>query len=128
MTKDGQICNEAHHAIIHDACMEVFVLHITRGFDNSFSDALLMICEVDSLSTKNNTILDPCSNISLITHSAAKLLNLNGRDISVAIIKVRNKTERIKTREYYLTLKDIRGDLWRIRACGMDGITSNIRG
>ena len=56
MTKDGQICNEAHHSIIHDVYIEGFVLHITRGFDNSFSDTLLMICEVDCLSTKTNTI------------------------------------------------------------------------
>ena len=123
---NGKECNGSHHSIIHDAYGEGLVLHSTHRFPSLPTETLLMVYEVDCLKTKVNAILDPCSNISLITHSAAQTLNLRGKEISVVITKVGNTTERIQTREYHLTIRDISGKLWRIRAYGIDEITSSV--
>ena len=78
-------------------------------------NTLLMLSKVNCLGININAILDPCSNLSLITHNVAQKLKLNGREISVTITKVGNTTEMIRTREYLLTLKDVNDCLWRIR-------------
>ena len=73
------------------------------------------------------TLWDPGSDMTIITHEMASKLRLKGKDVSISITKVGNKTETIDSKEYSLTLTDKYGNLIDIKAYGMKEIT-NLRG
>ena len=121
------LCNKSHHPLLHDAHITgVSFVHVSNQTTNNNKQTLLMLCKVNCIKEYYNAMLDPCSNISLITHSAAKRLNLKGRDVSMSITKVGNVTELIATKEYILPLKDVNNKTWNIIIYGINEITSNI--
>ena len=72
------------------------------------------------------TLWDPGSDMTIITYEMASKLGLKGKDISISITKVGNKTETFNSKEYNLSLTDKYGNLVDIKAYGMKEITAPI--
>ena len=85
-----------------------------------------MVNSVKSTNQYINTLWDPGANFSLISHSAAKRLELQGSDVDLAITKVGNTTDHIKSKEYILPLTDAEGKIWQICVYGMNEVSANI--
>ena len=120
-----QPCNKAHHPILHEGHIDGMSFHHARNQNVYDTRTLLMLSKVDCLCRSSNAILDPCSNLSLITHRAARKLNLTGKDVTLSITKVGNVTDAVRTKEYVLCLKDKSDNIWTIQVYRMDEITSS---
>ena len=83
-----------------------------------------MFCKVNCSGTYLNSILDPGATLSLITHRAARNLNLNGRNVTLEIIKIGNVSEIVNSKEYDLAIRDKNGKIWNVPCFGIDEITS----
>ena len=62
-----------------------------------YTQNLLMLADCLN-DTCNAAILDPCSNLSLITHRAARQLKLKGEHVAASITKVGNVTDVVTTK------------------------------
>ena len=84
---------------------------------------------VNLISLRNqdiSTLWDPGANVSLVFQSAAKRLGLQGSDVDLAITKVGNTTDHIKSKEHILPLTDAEGKVWQICVYGMNEVSTNI--
>ena len=61
----------------------------------------------------------------LISHTAAKRLNVEGVDVTLRISTVGNTIEHLHTKEYIIPLRGSDGEIWQIKAYGMEKITTN---
>ena len=82
----GGNCGRSHHQLLHSAHVEGIIYHTRVNMVNSSklgssSNALLMISTVTSKGKNLITLWDSGANTTLITHSAAQKLGLNGKDI-----------------------------------------------
>ena len=100
--------------------------HHSRNNRTAGTNTLLMTKVVESPGGSISTILDPCLNLSLITHRIARKLNLKGKKVRVSLTKVGNVTETVTTMEYELKLKDVNKKMCTIVTYGIEEITSNI--
>ena len=120
-------CDKAHHPVLHEAHVAGISFHHARNRSKGdLSTTLLMVSRIDCISCSYNAVLDPCSNLSLITHRAARKLNLKGRDITMSITKVGNVTDVITTKEYTVSVRDKDNKIWTIQVYGIDEVTSNL--
>ena len=99
-------------------------LQLVNG-EQSGETVVLMVSEVRCKDDNLFTLWDPGSNISLISHTAAKRLNMKGIDVTLRISKVGNIIEHLYTKEYIVPLTDVEGETWQIKAYGMEKITTN---
>lgn len=93
---------------------------------------MLMVSEVRCKDDNLFTLWDPGSNISLISHTTAKRLNMKGIDVTRRISKVGNIIEHLHTKEYIVPLTDVERETWQIKAYGryqgsLNLIQGNIR-
>lgn len=93
--------------------------------EQSGETVMLMVSEVRCKDDNLFTLWDPGSNISLISHTAAKRLNMKGIDVTRRISKVGNIIEHLHTKEYIVPLTDVERETWQIKAYGMEKITTN---
>ena len=130
LLQDGKTnCGKYHHSLLHLASIEGFAFHNSGQPTNKHHNqnrVLLMVSSVKSRSQGINTLWDPGANVSLISHDAARRLGLKGSTIELAITKVGNTTDRIKSKEYTLPLTDTEGKVWQICVYGMDEVTTNL--
>ena len=64
---------------------------------------------------------------TLIRHASAQRYHLKGRKVTVEMIVVGNEAKTIETYEYHVPLSDANGNIWIVRAFGMDEITAYMR-
>ena len=62
--------------------------------------------------------------MTLIRHESARRYHLKGRRVTVEMIVVGNEVKVIETFEYHVPLTDSDGNVWLVRAFGMDEITA----
>ena len=68
-----QPCNKSHHPLLHEAHIEGISFHNKYNCNpNTYEHPLLMVSTINCKEVDLNAILDPCSNLSLITHNAAQ--------------------------------------------------------
>ena len=100
---DGNPCGKAHHHLLHEAHIAGITFHQTSGKPGKI---LLMVCNTKSYDHNLTTILDPCSNLSLITHDVARTLNLKGKYCVVSVTKVGNVVDTEDSKEYELHIHE----------------------
>lgn len=88
---------------------------------------LLMISKISSGSYNLSTLFDAGSNLTMITHAAAKKLGLKGSEISLSLTKIGNQKERVESKIYNVPLIDNNGKQWLVEAVGFNDITSEIK-
>ena len=132
--KNGdRVCTRHHHPVLHEVFSERPMSYVSNSlmFNNQDTynqrlNVLLMVSMVYSKGQGITTLWDPGSDVTMITFSAAAKLGLRGRDISLSVTKLGNKTETINSKEYVVPLKDRDGNLWSITAYGISEITSPV--
>lgn len=64
------------------------------------------------------SFFDPGSNLTMITHDAAKKLGRRGLDVCMTMAKVGNQTEIIESKQYKVPLIDEDDNEWVNCRCG----------
>ncbi|XP_062600980.1 uncharacterized protein LOC134262619 [Saccostrea cucullata] len=125
--KGCEHCGKLHHSSLHQEGQEGNVANIVRIVNSKEpgEDVLLIISEVKCKDILLSTLWDPGSNISLISHRAARKLNLQGKDVTLSFTKVGNVMEQLHSKEYIIPLTDKDGNTWQIKGYGMEQITTN---
>lgn len=118
------LCNRNHHPLLHPDKLEGS-LHNTVS-EKAFR-TLLNISTLDSKNQPVTVLWDSGSDISLITHSAAKKLGLKGRNISLPMIEVSKAIEHQYSEEYCVPLTDKTGKVWNVDAVGINEISARIK-
>lgn len=95
--------------------------------ERSEETVVLMVSEGRCKDNNLFTLWDPGSNLSLMSHTAAKRLNMKGIEVTLRISKVGNIIEHLYTKEYIVPLTDVEGETWQIKAYGMEKITTNLK-
>ena len=103
LLQDGKnICGKYHHSTLHMEFVEGFAFHSSRQLANKHQNhnkVLLMVNSIRSINQDINTLWDPGANSFLISHSAAKRMELHGSDVDLTITKVGNTTDHIKSKD-----------------------------
>ena len=120
----GNPCDKLHYPLLHAAQVSGVTFH---QISSDPQNTILMICSIRSYHNKLTAILDPCSNLTVITHTAARKLNLKGKHCKVTVTKVGNTVVTERSKEYSLPIHDKHGALWTVKAYGINEITSNIK-
>lgn len=123
MTKGQGRCNRHHHPLVHYEQAEGAVHKAISG--NTYN-TLLNISTVYSGTQPITVLWDSGSDITLITHRMAEKLRLKGNDINLSMIKVGNAVEHHFSKEYCIPLVDRRGQIWELKAVGIDEISAKI--
>lgn len=123
---DFDICGKMHHPLLHS----VFVREtpVVKGSSN-FLDRdgiLLMLSTIKSIFHDLSVFFYSGSNLTMITHGAARKLGLKGTDVCISLTKVGNVTEKIESKIYRVPLTDMEGKEWLVEAVGLDHITSEV--
>ena len=121
---NGSPCDKTHHPLLHAAHINGVTFHQIGADPNK---TLFMICSVKSHHNRLTAILDPCSNLTVITNTAARKLNLKGTYCKVTVTKVGNTVLTQHSKEYQLPIHDKHGTLWTVKAYGIDEITRDIK-
>ncbi|KAK4316629.1 hypothetical protein Pmani_012229 [Petrolisthes manimaculis] len=120
------ICGKMHHPILHS----IFVREnpVVQGSSNFLNreGILLMLGTIKSKFHDLSVFFDSGSNLTMITHDAARRLGLKGTDVVMSLTKVGNVTEIIESKIYIVHLTDIKGKEWVVEAVGLDEITSEV--
>ncbi|XP_076028384.1 uncharacterized protein LOC143017480 [Oratosquilla oratoria] len=116
-------CGMWHHPLLHRSPLNGTMYHVN---DHKTSKVLLMVSSIYHNGVPINTMWDSGSDVTVITHSMAKRLGLIGKDVQMTITKVGNVVESCMSKEYTIPLVDQQGKIWKIKAYGLDEITSNV--
>ena len=114
-------CGKMHHSTLHQEEPQGRInncLQLVNG-EQSGETVILMVSRVKCKDDILFTLWDPGSNVSLISHTAAKRLNVEGVDVTLRISKVGNTVEHLLTKEYIIPLRDSDGEICQIKAYGM---------
>ena len=128
---NGQVCGKNHHPLLHQAHINGIAMATTvhvHGILNERSDktaTILAFNNVECNGQPSVTFWDGGSNVSLITHTAAKQRNLPYVVVTLSITTVGNITKNIQSKEYTANLKDMEGKIWQVRLYGIEKITAN---
>lgn len=125
--KGCEHCGKMHHSTLHQGEPQNKVnncLQLVNG-EQFGETVVLMVSEVRCKDDNLFTLWDPGSNISLISHTAAKRLNMKGIDVTLRISKVGNIIEHLHAKEYIVPLTDVEGETLQIKAYGMEKITTH---
>ena len=119
-------CGKLHHPVLHSCFFKEF--QTIKASNNLLNreGVLLTVGKVRSGSHTLSTFFDCGSNLTMITHKAARKLGLKGKEISMSLTKVGNQTERIDTWTYTVPLIDTEGTQCTVEAVGFEKITSEI--
>lgn len=122
----NNVCNMRHHPLLHRAHVDGIMYHSTGKLlnDHGKVQVMLMISSINHNGYQITTLWDSGSNITVITHSLARKLGLSGKNVTLDITKVGNVTETYSTKEYEFPIVDKKGNVWHIRAYGMEEITA----
>lgn len=116
--KGCEHCGKMHLSTLHQGEPQNKVnncLQLVNG-EQSGETVVLMVSEVRCKDDNLFTLWDLGSNISLISHTAVKRLNMKGIDVTLRISKVGNIIEHLHTKEYIVPLTDVEGETWQIKA------------
>jgi hypothetical protein len=127
--KGCEHCGKLHHSILHQEdpqsgvnnCLQLYLVNGEQSGENFILMISSVICKEDKLPT----LWDLGSNISLISHAAAKRLNMKGVNVTLRIVKVGNTVEDLHTKEYIVPLTTMNGEIWQTKAYGMEKLTTN---
>lgn len=119
-------CGKLHHPVLHSCFFkELQTIKASNNFLNR-EGVLLTVGKVRSGLQTLSTFFDCGSNLTMITHKAARKLGLRGMAISMSLTKVGDQTEGIDTWAYTVPLIDVEGMQCIVWAVGMEKITSEI--
>ena len=129
--QNNQPCTRYHHKLLHAAHIDgqIFhnAVHVVNADENGRrNQAILMVSSLNVKGHRIGTLWDPGANTTLITHRAARRLNLRGVDVFLTITKVGNECQSGPSKEYVIPVSDLQGKIWEIKAYGIDEITANV--
>ena len=123
----GKVCGKRHHPLLHRQSntenKRIAIYNAQMKDDPALLAISTILCN-DQLVT---VLWDSGANISLITHSAAKRLNLLGSNTDLSIVKVGNQPAILNSKKYTVPLIDLDKNVWNIDAYGMDEITTDLQ-
>lgn len=97
--ENGIQCRKSHHPLLHkSATANISLASVTSERDSMLPVIAASICGPNGLYKRGNVLLDSGAQISLIKSETAENLGLNGRDVSVNIVKVGGEKERFAQR------------------------------
>ena len=127
-TGNNQDCTFFHHKFLHEDRVEGTSTHVaSSNIIPRNVRALLMVSRVSCLGQRMSTLLDPGSNVPLITKEAVRVLGIKGTRCTLKITKAGNVTEFIQSTEYIIPLKDETNTLWWITVYEMEDITAEVK-
>ena len=128
LNKFNQKCGKRHHP-----CLHIDHQSINKSTDNAVNmtknkrqETLLAVSHVRCNDQNLSVLWDSGANVSLITHSAASILNLTGDDVELSITKVGNELHAFQSKKYLVPLIDSDEKCWEVHAFGIDEITSEL--
>lgn len=127
-SENNEVCGRPHHTILHSSFVQNSSASRVQGSNNllSLEGVLLMIGHMHSKGQKVATLLDPGSNLTMITHRMANKVGLRGKDVNLTVTKVGHSAEQFDSKVYKVPITDLTGTEWVIEACGISEITSDI--
>jgi len=129
--QNNQPCTRYHHKLLHAAHIDGQIFHNSVHVVNADqkgrrNQAILMVSSLNIKGHCIGTLWDPGANTTLITHRAAQRLNLKGVDVYLTMTKVGNERQSGPSKEYVIPVSDLQGKIWKIKAYGINEITSNV--
>ena len=123
-------CNQFHHPVLHEAHALGLTFHAasSKGVQrNGLGACLLQLMNVETANNGHvNVLWDGGSTLSLITFQKAKELQLEGKDVKLAVTKVGGETEEIASSKIELALKDKNGNYVDVLLYGIDRISTEL--
>ncbi|XP_033097624.1 uncharacterized protein LOC117101699 [Anneissia japonica] len=124
--KDG--CQRKHHPSIYFQQPEKPREVKQNGAVFKPGGCMLMAIAVKARNgPKLNTIFDSGATASIITHEAARRVGAKGDHVEIKLTKVGGEENVVETKLYDILLKDRSGDIVKVKAYGMESITSDLR-
>ena len=136
-TKDD--CTKFHHESLHEAHIQGInfvpsvVLMATKGNEEKGEKGSICLLQVMSIHTSQsnnssvNVMWDGGATVSLITFKKARSLNLEGEPITITVIKVGGKQEKINSFEYALPLLNENNEQITLKVYGIEKISTGMQ-
>ena len=125
---DVNNCNKWHSRLLHGATTPGLVL-ATWSTDFSSSMGRKTILLIQQIPTAHGedvlTLWDPGSSTSLVTFDYAERAGLHGVPCQFELTGVGKKTTTYSTRLYAVSLVDVRGEIRKVQAFGIDEIMTD---
>ena len=100
LNKFNQKCGKRHHPCLHidHQSINMSTDNAVNMTKNKRQETLLAVSHVRCNDQNLSVLWDSGANVSLITHSAASILNLTGDDVELSITKVGNELHAFQSR------------------------------
>ena len=126
MRVEGILCNQRHHALVHDFFVRPVSGVVGSNFFSSASKVLLETSLAYSNGVPITILWDGGAQGSLITHRKARELGLVGVHVSGPMSGVGDSQQWVQTKKYIVSIQDLWGNTHNIICAGMDEVAGKV--
>ena len=123
----NETCSRYHHPLLHDAWSHNGSDNASNVHNCKGNRALFAIGTASCEGRPVSILYDSGSDTTLIRHERAPELGLDGKTITMNMIKVGNDEDSFVTKEYRVSLQDKDGNIVEITAIGIYEISTRIK-
>ena len=129
-SESGKQCTFYHHPLLHKSqTAHIGIASLSNQKDSILPVIAANIWRSNEILKPGNIMFDSGAQISLIRRETADSLRLNGRDITVNIVKVGGDEEEIQTKVYEVAVSGMNDSKkYVIKAVGIPCISEDIKG